>query len=148
MPAALRILGYNSSYVGNEADGSPDRGSSDEIVLGHARATGQVVVTSNHDMILLCAEQRESVIWLDPRGRKISRDEMAVLVFKAAAAWEALLADADGPVCVRALRTKNELLTLDRAARRVRRRMRDIATRKRQRSSAKPLGPLLQSEPD
>lgn len=26
-------------------------------------------MTSNHDMILLCAEEDEPVIWIDPRGR-------------------------------------------------------------------------------
>ncbi len=57
------MLGYNTSYVGHPEDGSPARGSSDEDVLSHAKATGQVVVTSNHDMILLCAEQQESVVW-------------------------------------------------------------------------------------
>lgn len=144
----MRVLGYNASYVGHKEDGSPVRGSSDEEVLGHGKATGQVVVTSNHDMILLCAEQQESVIWLDPRGRKIKRDEMVVLVFQAAAEWEALLATATGPVCVRALRTKNEVLSLDRAAHLVQQRMRRIAARKRRKATPKPLGPLLDSEPD
>lgn len=137
------MLGYNTSYVGNEDDGSPKRGSSDEEVLNHAKQTGQVMVTSNHDMILLCAEENEPAVWLDPRGRKIKRDEMVVLVFSNAAEWEAVLAKAQEPVCVRALRTKNEVLALDRAAHLVRQRMRRIAARKRREAAPKPLGPLL-----
>ena len=57
MASALRELGYNVSYVGNEQDGAPPRGSSDQTIIDHARTTNQVVVTSNHDMILLCLEQ-------------------------------------------------------------------------------------------
>jgi hypothetical protein len=146
MPEALRVLGYNASWVGNDADGAPITGSSDEDVLGHAKRTGQVVVTSNHDMILLCAEQEESVVWLDPRGRQFKRDEQVVLVFRTAADWESLLAAATEPVCLRALRTKTEILTLDRAAHLVQQRMRVIAARKRRQAKAKPLGP--HSEPD
>ncbi|MDF1596281.1 MAG: DUF5615 family PIN-like protein [Acidimicrobiia bacterium] len=148
VPAALRVLGYNASWVGHDDDGSPVRGSSDEDVLSHARNTGQVVVTSNHDMILLCAEQEESVIWLDPRGRQFKRDEMVVLVFRTAAEWESLLVAATEPVCVRALRTKNEILPLERAAYLVQQRMRRIAARKRREAPPKPLGPLLSSTQD
>ena len=79
--SALRELGYKVSYVGNEQDGAPPRGSSDRTIIDHARTTNQVVVTSNHDMILLCLEQPQPVIWLDPHGRKITRDEMVILVF-------------------------------------------------------------------
>lgn len=143
MPEALRLLGYNASWVGNDADGAPARGSSDEDVLDHAKRTGQVVVTSNHDMILLCAEQEESVVWLDPRGRQFKRDEMVVLVFRTAADWESLLDEATEPVCLRALRTKTEILTLDRAAHLVQQRMRRIAARKHRKARPKPLGPLL-----
>lgn len=146
VPAALRILGYNASWVGNDDDDAPARGSSDEVVLNHARRTNQVVVTSNHDMIILCAEQGESVIWLDPHGRKITRDEMVVLVFREVAAWQAMLDEASGPVCLRALRTKNEAMSLDRAAHLVRQRMRKIAQRRRQKKRPKPLGPLLTQE--
>ena len=104
--SALRELGYNASYVGNERDGAPPRSSSDQTIIDHARTTNQVVVTSNHDMILLCLEQQQSVIWLDPRGRKVTRDEMVVLVFRAASVWEDLLQNATGTVYIRALRTK------------------------------------------
>jgi predicted nuclease of predicted toxin-antitoxin system len=144
VPEALRVLGYNASWVGN-SDGAPARGASDEDVLGHTKRTGQVVVTSNHDMILLCAEQAESVIWLDPRGRQFKRDEMVVLVFRTAAEWESLLAAATEPMCVRALRTKTEVLSLERAAHLVQQRMRRIAARKRRKARPKPLGPLLAS---
>ena len=146
VPEALRVLGYNASWVGNDNDGAPARGSSDAGVLAHAKKTGQVVVTSNHDMILLCAEQAEPVIWLDPRGRQFTRDDLVVLVFRTAETWESLLAAATDPVCVRALRTKTEVISLDRAAQLVRRRMREIAARKRRRAVPKPLGPLLESE--
>jgi predicted nuclease of predicted toxin-antitoxin system len=146
-PAVPEVLGYNASWVGNDADGAPDRGSSDEDVLYHAKRTGQVVVTSNHDMILLCAEQEESVIWLDPRGRQFKRDEIVVLVFRTAADWGSLLAGGIEPVCLRALRTKTQVLTLERASHLVQQRMRVIAARKRRQAKPKPLGPLLDQTP-
>ncbi len=142
---ALRELGYNVSYVGNEGDGAPSRGSSDETILNHARITNQVVVTSNHDMILLCLEQPQSVIWLDPRGRKITLEEMVVLVFKAAHTWERMLQSATGPVCIRALRTKNQSLSVERAVHLVQQRMKRIAAKKRGGPKPKPLGPLFES---
>lgn len=57
VPRALRVLGINASHVGNVDDGAPPRGSTDRAVLEHARRTNQVIVTSNHDMMLLCASE-------------------------------------------------------------------------------------------
>ena len=91
MASALRKLEYKASYVGHAKDGGPTRGSSDHAILDHARATNQLVVTSNHDMVLLCAGEGQSVIWSDPRGRQITRDEMVVLVVRAAREWEGML---------------------------------------------------------
>ncbi len=145
MASALRELQYNVTYVGHERDGTPPRGSSDETILTYAKTTNQVVVTSNHDMILLCLEQAQSVVWLDPRGRQITRDEMVILVFRAANDWAQMLDNATEPVCIRALRTKNESLPADQAIRLVQQRMKRIAARKRSRPKPKQLGPLLES---
>lgn len=84
---ALRELSFNTSHVGSDRDGTPAKGSTDPIVLGHAKSTGQVVVTSNHDMILLCVEQGESVVWIDPRGKQYRRSEMVVLCFRGIEDW-------------------------------------------------------------
>lgn len=120
------------SYVGN--DQQPARGSPDEDVLDHARKTNQVVVTSNHDMIMLCAEVGESVIWLDPRGRQLRREEHVVLAFTNIVEWQRLLHQAGAPVCVRAMRTKNEVLTLERASALAERRVRALRARRRRRA--------------
>ena len=130
-------------YVGHEEDGAPTRGSSDQTIIEFAKDTNQVVVTSNHDMVLLYFEQQQPVIWLDPRGRKITRDEMVILVFRAAREWEDLLQSATGPVCIRALRTKNETLPIERASHLVQQRMRRIAAKKRRAPKPKPLGSLF-----
>ena len=143
--SALRELGYNVSYVGNEQDGAPPRASSDQTIINHARTTNQVVVTSNHDMILLCLEQLQPVIWLDPHGRKITRDEMVILVFRAAHIWEDMLQSATGPVCIRTLRTKNESLSVERAVHLVQQRMKRLAAKERRAPKPKPLGPLFES---
>jgi hypothetical protein len=100
-------------------------------VLAHAKKTNQVVVTSNHDMIVLCAEQQESVIWIDPRGRQFRRTEFVPLVFGRVEEWQQLLSDADGPICVHVLRTKTDVLTLERAQQLVIQRMRRLQARKR-----------------
>lgn len=144
---ALRALGHRASWVGNDADGAPARGSSDEVVLTHARSTNQIILTSNLDMILLCEEQEESVVWIDPYGRHFTRDETALLAFREAADWESRLAAATGPVCLRALRTRTDTLTLEAAGDLVRRRMRNIEARKRRKARRKPLGPLLEEDP-
>ena len=145
MASALRELDYNASYVGNEQDDAPPRSSSDQMIIDHARTTNQVVVTSNHDMILLCLEQRQSVIRLDPRGPNITWEEMVVLVFRAAREWDELLRSATGPACIRALRTKNESLSVDRAVHLVQQRMKRIAARTRRAAQPKPLGSLFES---
>ena len=143
MASALRELGYYVSYVGKQPDGAPPRGSSDQTIIDHARTTNQVVVTSNHDMVLLCLEQPQPVIWLDPHGRKITRDEMVVLVFQAAHIWEEMLQRASRPVCIRTLRTKNESLSVERAVRLVEQRMKQLAAKKRAAPKPKPLGFLF-----
>lgn len=142
---ALRELGYQTSHVGNEKDNAPDRGSSDQVVLEHARNTNQVVITSNHDMIVLIIEQEQAFIWLDPRGRQFTSEELVVRIFLAAHEWEEKLRNSSGPVCVHALRTKNEVLTLDRADHLVKQRMRELATRRRPKQKPRPLGSLIES---
>lgn len=141
---ALRELGIRASHVGHEGDQSPPRGSSDAVVLEHARKTNQVVVTSNHDMIILCAEENESVIWIDPRGRQLKRTEFVPLVFGRVEEWQARFASADGPICVHVLRTKTEVLTLDRARHLVVQRMRRLRARKRTQAGRQPSGPTLE----
>lgn len=129
----MRELGISASHVGHEGDKAPPRGSGDAVVLDHARITNQIVVTSNHDMILLCAEQNESVIWIDPRGRQLERTEFVPLVFGRIEEWQALLAGADHPICVHVLRTKTKILDLDRARHLVLQRMRRLKARERAR---------------
>ena len=109
----MRELGINASHVGHEGDGAPPRGSGDDVVLAHAKRTNQVVVTSNHDMILLCAEQDESVIWIDPRGRQFKRTELVPLVFLRVEEWHEILRKSPDSNCVHVLRTKTEVLTLN-----------------------------------
>jgi predicted nuclease of predicted toxin-antitoxin system len=133
---ALRELGFRVSHVGAESDGSPARGSSDELVLHHARSTGQVVATINLDMILLCAEEDESVLWLDPRGRQLRFEDQVVLFFQGMQRWQAQFEEIDGPVCLRVRRSRSEVLTLDEASRLARQRLKRLEARKRLRRSA------------
>lgn len=139
----MRELGIRASHVGHEDDKAPARGSGDAVVLDHAKKTNQVVVTSNHDMILLCAEENESVIWIDPRGRQFKRTEFVPLVFGRVDEWQELLANADDPICVHVLRTKTEVLTLDRARHLVVQRMRRLEARKRAQRRKEQAGPTL-----
>lgn len=95
-------------------------------------------------MILLCAEENESVIWIDPRGRQFKRTEFVPLVFNRVEDWQALLANATEPICVHVLRTKTEILTLDRARHLVVQRMRRLQARKRSQARRPPPGPTLE----
>lgn len=144
MAAALSQLEFRSTYIGNQDHaGVPSRGSSDEEVLDFAQRTNQVVVTSNHDMILLCAESQQTVIWVDPRGRQFSREDLVLLVFKNISDWEERLNQAASAVCLRAMRTKTETLSLNEAGRLVQQRMRRISAAKRRKKPHQSLGPLL-----
>ena len=143
--SALRALEYKTSYVDNEEDNTPERGSPDQIIIEHARRHNQVLVTSNHDMIVLLTEQKQSFIWLDPRGRQFTREEMVVRIFLAAHEWEEIFREASEPVCIHTMRTKNEVLTLDRAAHLVKQRMRRLAARRRREPKPKPLGSLIKT---
>lgn len=101
-------------------------------------------MTSNHDMILLCAEEDESVIWIDPRGRQFKRTEFVPLVFTRVEEWQELFANAPGPICVHVLRTKTEVLSLDRARQLVVQRMRRLQARKRAQARKRSSGPTLE----
>ncbi len=85
-------------------------------------------------MILLCAEEDESVIWIDPRGRQFKGTELVPLVFTRVEKWIDLLESAEGPVCLQILRTKTEVLTLERASHLAEQRMRRLQARQRVRT--------------
>ena len=65
VPRALHELGFKTTHVG--ANGAPERGSSDAQVIEFARKTNQIIVTSNHDMMMLCDEVGQHFVWIDPR---------------------------------------------------------------------------------
>lgn len=132
VPRALRELGFKTTYVGATSDGVPTRGSGDTAVIAFAQRTNQVIVTSNHDMMLLCDEAGQQFVWIDPRGRQLQRDDQVVLCFTQIRQWDELLATGS---CVRALRTKATPISSDEAARLATQRFR--ALRRRQRAIAK-----------
>ena len=146
--ASLRVLEFPVSHVGMEEEDAPTppRGSSDEEILDHARRTNQIVVTSDLGMVILCAEAEQSVIWVDPRGRQLRRADMVLLVFKHIHDWEQRFEHADGPICLRAMRTTTNTLDLDTAARLARNRMKRISPARRPRERSTPPGPLFSQD--
>ncbi len=110
-------------------------------MLAYAQQTRQVIVTSNHDMMMICAEMAQRFIWLDPRGRKYGRAEQVLVVFSQIDRWQGLL-NADDGLCVRALRTKCVAMDPGEAARLAEQRMRELRRRRRHRKAA-PVGPLV-----
>lgn len=101
---ALSALDFRVDHVGGP--GQPAKNAPDDEVLTHATKCQQVMVTSNHDMIMLCAERGASVIWLDPHRRHLRVDEQAAMAFAGIVEWCGLIIDAAEPVCVRVLRTR------------------------------------------
>jgi len=143
VPQALRVLGFFTSHVGHEGDDAPARGSTDREVIEHAQQTNQIIVTSNHDMMLICEEAGQRFVWLDPRGRQYSRAAQVLLVFTQIERWEQLLGGSESD-CVHALRTKCDPIAPADAARLALRRMRELRRRQRARSSTpRSLGELL-----
>ena len=145
--AALEVLQFNSTYVGNQHHSDvPSRGSTDEEVLSYAQKANQVVVTSNHDMVLLCAERQQSVIWVDPRGRQFRREDLVLLVFKNISNWNDRLKQAGHPVCLRAMRSQTVTHNMDEAHKLAHQRMRRISAAQKRKKSQTSLGPLLSPE--
>ncbi len=145
--SALRELEFSVSFVGDDraSPASPARGSSDEDVLSHAEGANQIIVTSNLDMILLCVERRQQVIWIDPRGRQLRREDLVLLVFRQVSDWAERLGAATEPVCLRAMRTKTETLDLHEAGRRARSRMSRISRKRARTRAPQPPGDLFPS---
>ncbi len=143
VPEALRILGYRTSYVGRDQDDAPPRTSTDEVVISHAKKVNEIIVTSNHDMMLLCAEAGQRFVWLDPRGRQLTRAEQVLLVLRQIDRWHDLLA-ADEQSCIRAMRTRCSPIEPSEAARLAERRQRELHRRKRNaaRHNAPPPGQM------
>jgi hypothetical protein len=94
-------------------------------------------VTSNHDMILLCEEEGESVVWVDPRGRQFRSNDLVLLLMRSMEEVNEMLKSHEEPICARILRTRVEVLSLERAGRLARRRIREIRARHMQRARAK-----------
>lgn len=114
---ALNALGYNVTWVGSDQhDGVPPRGSTDAEVIDYAQRTNQVIVTSNHDMMLLCDEADQRFVWIDPRGRQLDAERQVLLCFAQMRRWEEILGSDPG-ACVHALRTKVEAIESSEAAR-------------------------------
>ena len=75
VPQALAILKFNANYIGSRSGSPapPPRGSADEDIVTFAKRTNQVIVTSNHDMMLICEQAGQRFVWIDPHGRKLSQ---------------------------------------------------------------------------
>lgn len=145
--SALQALQFEVSYVGdaNANPPSPGRGSTDEEVLKRASAVNQVIVSSNWDMVLLCIEANQSVVWIDPHGRYFQREELAVLALKGIRDWSHRLEGSDGETCVRVLRSRTDSLSLDEARAMLTQRMNRSRTRQSTATSHRPLGPLAET---
>lgn len=130
VPQALRVLGYRTSFIGNEADGQPPRSSTDAEIMAHAQRTNQIIVTSNHDMMLICAEAGQRFVWIDPHRRQLTRAHQVLLVLEQIDQWQELL-DAHPAKCVRAMRTKCVAIDPEEASRLAALRMRALARRRR-----------------
>lgn len=112
---ALHALGYHVEAVHD----APNLGvaTADQRILEVAKERNQVIVTVNLDMVLICVEAEESVIWVDPKRKKgLTYEEMVVRFFEGVPLWERLVAPG---VVVHALKTKDEVLSFDQAQRRV-----------------------------
>lgn len=128
VPRALRELGFNTTHVGAVADGAPRRQSSDLEVIEFAQRTNQVIVTSNHDMMLLCDEAGQQFVWIDPRGRQFRREQQVLLCFQQIRTWEEILESGE---CVHAFRTKAVPIASAEAAQLAMQRFRALRRRQR-----------------
>lgn len=136
VPEALRVLGFRTTWVGSGDDGVPARGSSDSAVIESATRTNRIIVTSNHDMMTLCDESSQRFVWLDPRGRRLTREAQVLLVFTQIRGWERVLQE-NPAMCVHARRTRFAPIASGEAARLALQRMRGLQRRERRRQRAR-----------
>lgn len=129
---ALRALGLRVTWIGSTDDGVPAKGSSDAEVIDFALGANQVIVTKNHDMMMLCHEAGQRFVWLDPYGRKHEREEQVVIVFSQIRQWQQIL-DLDDRLCVRSLRGGARSIESEEAARLAHQRFKAIERKKRSR---------------
>ena len=133
VPKALRVLDFRVTYVGSDDTGVPVKSSTDRAVVEYALSTNQVIVTKNHDMMTLCAEVGQRFVWLDPRGKALTREAQVLLVFRQIAEWERILNELPA-VCVLARRGGCKAIEAGEAARLANNRMRALERKHRQRS--------------
>lgn len=112
---ALAQLGFRVTHVG--APEQPPLGSEDATILTAAKATNQVVVTNNHDMIALCADEGESVIWLDPRDKDMTLQAQTRMCLDQIADWDRELRNAGAPICVQVFKRSYRVISLSTARR-------------------------------
>jgi len=82
---ALKELGLPVAHIGERRQ--PSKAMPDEDVLTHAKRARQTIVTTNHDMIELCAQANESVVWFDAYGRRVDLVKMVVRIFSQITRW-------------------------------------------------------------
>ena len=147
VPKALRVLGFRTTYVGSpDEQGVPSKGTPDSGVVEFAQRTNQIIVTRNHDMMTLCADRGQRFVWLDPRGKRLSREQQVLLVFTQIHDWQQHLAD-DPTCCVLARRTACRPIAPPEAARLAANRIRRIQQRKRRLArTPRPMGELFTVE--
>ena len=139
VPNALRILGFNVTWVGAGDPGVPPKGSADQAVIEFAKRTGQLIVTSNHHMMTLCDESGQRFVWIDPRGRKLDGDAQVLLVFQQIAKWEPILTE-QPEMCLVARRSGCKPISSGEAARLAYNRMRALDRKKRSTTRRKSSG--------
>lgn len=142
---ALRELGLRVTWIGSSDAGTPAKGSGDAEVIEFALRTNQVIVTKNHDMMMLCHEAGQRFVWMDPYGRKHEREEQVVIVFSQVREWQQIL-HRDDQLCVRSLRGGARPITSEEAARLANQRFKAIERKKRTRRRTPPVGPKLPTD--
>jgi predicted nuclease of predicted toxin-antitoxin system len=142
---ALAEIGFRVDHVGGE--GQPPKKSTDGEVLDHARKCQQIIVTNNHDMIVLCAEEEASVVWLGPR-RSLNLDEQVLACFMNIANWDRLLGQQKKAVCLRAFKTATKVLSLEQASRLAMERIRRAKRPPTRRKATKPSPGLWDDDPE
>lgn len=130
VPHALRVLGFNVTWVGADDPGVPPKETKDPEIIAFAKRTNQVIVTSNHDMMTLCDESGQRFVWIDPYGRTLNGEAQVLLVFQQVAKWEQLLSD-HPDMCIIARRSGCKPIASNEAARLAYNRMRALERKRR-----------------
>jgi hypothetical protein len=145
---ALFLLELDVSHVGSakrRQGATIPKATSDAEVIRRAKLQGRVPVTSNWDFMLAATGDGVTFVWVDGRGRSLTKFDTARMIFQQWSHWERLIT-VDQVDVVRATRSTFKALTFQDAEEAALKGMARHKSGQRRKAAARANGRLFQTE--